>query len=155
MSAAETIYTQCRACGVHFGQPNDPGRKRVFCSSACRQRDYRARGGRASGTRYESARSRQRRAEQEAWAEQEARREQERQRKARERAHDSARAGRRGERIPTPEWTHPRAGDSREKAKYRQKCHYLYARAHHGSTGPEEAAAAKEAAERLRVKYRL
>ena len=39
-----TIYRTCPACGRRFGQPDDPGRKRRFCSDACKQAAYRARG---------------------------------------------------------------------------------------------------------------
>jgi hypothetical protein len=38
-----TIYRTCPACGARFGQPDDPGRKRRFCSDACKQAAYRAR----------------------------------------------------------------------------------------------------------------
>ena len=31
------------ACGRRFAQPDDPGRKRRFCSDACKQAAYRAR----------------------------------------------------------------------------------------------------------------
>ena len=37
------IYRICPACGRRFGQPDDPGRKRRFCSDACKQAAYRAR----------------------------------------------------------------------------------------------------------------
>jgi hypothetical protein len=37
------IYRTCPACGRRFGQPDDPGRKRRFCSDACKQAAYRAR----------------------------------------------------------------------------------------------------------------
>ena len=43
MSASTTIYQDCEYCGTRFGQPDDPGRKRRFCSNACRQAAYRAR----------------------------------------------------------------------------------------------------------------
>jgi hypothetical protein len=32
------IYRTCPTCGHCFGQPDDPGRKRRFCSDACNQR---------------------------------------------------------------------------------------------------------------------
>ncbi len=31
-----SIYTQCAHCGATFTQPDDPGRKRQFCSGRCR-----------------------------------------------------------------------------------------------------------------------
>jgi hypothetical protein len=37
------IYRTCPTCGHRFGQPDDPGRKRRFCSDACKQAAYRAR----------------------------------------------------------------------------------------------------------------
>jgi hypothetical protein len=37
------IYRSCPTCGTRFGQPDDPGRKRRFCSDACKQAAYRAR----------------------------------------------------------------------------------------------------------------
>ena len=37
------IYRTYPACGRRFGQPDDPGRKRRFCSDACKQAAYRAR----------------------------------------------------------------------------------------------------------------
>ena len=37
------IYRTCPTCGASFGQPDDPGRKRRFCSDACKQAAYRAR----------------------------------------------------------------------------------------------------------------
>jgi len=37
------IYRTCPTCGHRFGQPGDPGRKRRFCSDACKQAAYRAR----------------------------------------------------------------------------------------------------------------
>ncbi len=37
------IWRDCEHCGTSFGQPDDPGRKRRFCSGACRTGAYRAR----------------------------------------------------------------------------------------------------------------
>jgi predicted nucleic acid-binding Zn ribbon protein len=37
------IHRTCPTCGRTFGQPDDPGRKRRFCSDACKQAAYRAR----------------------------------------------------------------------------------------------------------------
>ena len=37
------IWRDCQHCGTPFGQPDDPGRKRRFCSGACRTGAYRAR----------------------------------------------------------------------------------------------------------------
>jgi hypothetical protein len=38
-----TIWRTCPSCGASFEQPDDPGRKRVYCSRACQQAAYRAR----------------------------------------------------------------------------------------------------------------
>jgi len=35
--------TSCPGCRTRITQPNDPGRKRQYCSNACRQAAYRAR----------------------------------------------------------------------------------------------------------------
>jgi endogenous inhibitor of DNA gyrase (YacG/DUF329 family) len=32
------IHRDCPTCGRRFGQPDDPGRKRRFCSDACTPR---------------------------------------------------------------------------------------------------------------------
>jgi hypothetical protein len=37
------IWRDCQHCGTPFAQPDDPGRKRRYCSSACRPGAYRAR----------------------------------------------------------------------------------------------------------------
>jgi endogenous inhibitor of DNA gyrase (YacG/DUF329 family) len=37
------IYRTCPTCGHRFAQPDDPGRKRRFCSDACKQAAYRQR----------------------------------------------------------------------------------------------------------------
>ena len=37
------IYRTCPTCGTRFSQPGDLGRKRRFCSNACKQAAYRAR----------------------------------------------------------------------------------------------------------------
>lgn len=39
----DTIYARCPGCGQRFEQPFDPGRRREYCSNACRQRSYRNR----------------------------------------------------------------------------------------------------------------
>jgi hypothetical protein len=151
MGATETIYRTCAGCGVTFGQPDDPGRKREYHDNACRQAAYRARGGRASGTRRESARARQRRAEQEAWAEQEARRERERQRSERRRRGQQQTGSGSGD----DRWTWSRADDDPATAKRRRTCRLLIDRANHKSTPAAEAAACREKAATLRARYGL
>jgi hypothetical protein len=43
VTAPSWIWTDCEHCGAEFGQPYDPGRRRRFCSGACRTAAYRAR----------------------------------------------------------------------------------------------------------------
>src|SRR3954469_17363996 len=112
MSAAETIYRSCVGCGVTFGQPNDPGRKRRYHDDACKQRAYRQRHG--GGTRGESRQQRQRREEAEAWAREEARREQERQRSERRRNRQQRQA------RSEDRWTWPNPADDAATAKRRR-----------------------------------
>lgn len=153
MAVSDIITSTCKGCGRHFTQPDDPGKKRQFCSAACKQRDYRQRGGRASGTRYESESARRRREEQEAFAREEARREQERQR-SRQR-----RGGQRGhDTSHRPDWCQPGAGtftDTPAQAKGRHRAGLLYDRAEHAGTPAEEPTACREAAERIRKTHNL
>ena len=44
-----TIWRTCPSCFGSFEQPDDPGRKRVYCSRACQQAAYRARQRHSSG----------------------------------------------------------------------------------------------------------
>jgi predicted nucleic acid-binding Zn ribbon protein len=140
------IHRTCPACGRRFGQPDDPGRKRRFCSDACKQAAYRARK-RAS----EQARQR---------AEEEARH------RARE---EQARRAR--ERTPPPHAGTSRPGpycagcgghrgphtvhhDQAAHDRARRRYDGLSAKA--DSTGfPEEADACRTKAEQLRAKYGL
>lgn len=153
MSVIEDIITNCESCGSPFAQPFDPGKRRQYCGSACRQRAYRARGGRASGTRYESASARRRREQEEAFAREEARREQDRQRKQRQRT-----GGRGQDTSHRPEWCQPGAGaftDTSRQAKARNRAGLLYDRAEHAGTPAAEASACREAAERIRAQHNL
>jgi hypothetical protein len=43
VTAPSWIWTDCEHCGAEFSQPYDPGRRRRFCSGACRTAAYRAR----------------------------------------------------------------------------------------------------------------
>jgi hypothetical protein len=47
-----TIWRTCPSCGASFEQPDDPGRKRVYCSRACQQAAYRARQRHNAGQRH-------------------------------------------------------------------------------------------------------
>ena len=135
------IYHDCPTCGRRFGQPDDPGRKRRFCSDACKQAAYRAR-------KREREQARQR-------AEDDARR----------RARDRTR------RTPPPHAGTSRPGafcgscgghcgphtvhhDQAAHDRARRRYDGLHAKA--ASTGfPEEAAACRAKAEQLRAKYGL
>jgi hypothetical protein len=46
-----TIWRTCPSCFGSFEQPDDPGRKRVYCSRACQQAAYRARQRTSAGQR--------------------------------------------------------------------------------------------------------
>jgi uncharacterized protein DUF2786 len=46
-----TIWRTCPSCFASFEQPDDPGRKRVYCSRACQQAAYRARQRTSTGQR--------------------------------------------------------------------------------------------------------
>jgi hypothetical protein len=46
-----TIWRTCPSCYGSFEQPDDPGRKRVYCSRACQQAAYRARQRTSAGQR--------------------------------------------------------------------------------------------------------
>jgi endogenous inhibitor of DNA gyrase (YacG/DUF329 family) len=59
------IYRTCPACGASFAQPDDPGRKRRFCSDACKQAAYRARKGAREQARQRAEEDTRRRAHEE------------------------------------------------------------------------------------------
>jgi hypothetical protein len=142
------IYRTCPACGRRFGQPDDPGRKRRFCSDACKQAAYRAR-------KRASDQARQRAQDD-----------------ARHRAREDARRARdRTRRTPPPHAGTSRPGsfcgacgghrgphtvhhDQAAHDRARRRYNGLHAKA--DSTGfPEEAAACRGKAEQLRAKYGL
>jgi endogenous inhibitor of DNA gyrase (YacG/DUF329 family) len=143
------IYRTCPTCGRSFGQPDDPGRKRRFCSDACKQAAYRARK-RASEQAYQRAEDQARRRPRE-----------EQTRRARDRTH----------RTPPPHAGTSRPGpycgscgghrgphtihhDQAAHDRARRRYDGLHAKAQ--STGfPVEAAACRAKAEQLRAKYGL
>jgi hypothetical protein len=146
------IWRDCEHCGRALSQPDDPGRKRRFCSDACKQAAYRARKRHAEQAR--------RRAEEET-----ARRTREERRRREEQARQ-----RRAHRPP------PHAGSSRpgpfcgpcgghrgphtthhdQVAHERARRRYEGLRAKAAATGfAEEAAACRAKAEQLRAKYGL
>jgi Protein of unknown function (DUF2786) len=139
------IYRTCPTCGSRFGQPDDPGRKRRFCSDACKQAAYRARK-RAS----EQARKR---------AQEDAHRAREEQARRTRTRRPPPHAGSSrpgpfcgscgGHRGPHT-FHHDQAAHNRARRRYDG----LHAKA--ASTGfPEEADACRAKAEQLRAKYGL
>jgi Protein of unknown function (DUF2786) len=144
-----TIYSHCEQCGAGFEQPDDPGRKRRFCSAACKQAAYRARKRREQEAR--------RRAEEEA-----ARRAREEARRQRERARTHRPPPHAGSSRPGPfcgacgghRGPHTTHHDQAAHDRARRRYDGLHAKA--ASTGfPEEAAACRAKAEQLRAKYGL
>lgn len=136
----QTITSSCACCGVTFQQLADPGRRRRFCSNACRQKDYRKR----SGKNGNEARQ-QRKQQEERKREEDARRA--RERRARQAREEAARAG--------AQWTAPRAGDNPAQARNRARCRKLMDRASHPRTPVEEATACREKAETIRSRHGL
>jgi endogenous inhibitor of DNA gyrase (YacG/DUF329 family) len=137
-----TIYRTCPACGRRFGQPDDPGRKRRFCSDACKQAAYRAR-----KRAREQARQR---------AEDDAHR------RARDRARTHRPPPHAGSSRPGPfcgacggrRGPHTLHHDQAAHERARRRYDGLSAKA--ASTGfPEEADACRTKAEQLRAKYGL
>ena len=152
-----TIWRTCPSCGASFEQPDDPGRKRVYCSRACQQAAYRARQRTSAGQRS----SRQDRRQD--WRSE--RREQRHQRPGSEwpgagqrhhQRHDEHRQ-QHEQRRPPPHGANgrrPGAGSGDELARIRRIIAALLRKA--AATGfPHEAAACREKAEALRAKYGL
>lgn len=146
-----TITRTCPRCGGRFTQPDDPGRKRVFCSGACRQADYRARTGKSG----HEARSQARRSAREQ-AEQQARDQQEqREQRAREQARSRRQRARRDSYGTSSDWWSPRTTDTAAQAKARATCARLMERAEHSRTPEAEAQACREKADAIRAKKGL
>jgi len=142
------IYRTCPACGRRFGQPDDPGRKRRFCSDACKQAAYRARKREREQARQRAQDDARRRAREDA------RRARDRTRRtppphagtSRPSPYCSGCGGHRG----PPSFHHDQAAHDRARRRY----DVLHAKA--DSTGfPEEADACRAKAEQLRAKYGL
>ena len=135
------IYRTCPACGRRFGQPDDPGRERRFCSDACKQAAYRAR-------------KREREQARRHAHEEHARRQRDRARRTPPPHAGTSRpgpycAGCGGHRGPHT-LHHDQAAHDRGRRRYDG----LYAKA--ASTGfPEEADACRAKAEQLRARYGL
>ena len=141
------IYRTCPACGRRFGQPDDPGRKRRFCSDACKQAAYRAR-------KREQARQRAQDDAHRRAHEEQTRRARDRTRRTQPPHAGTSRPGPyctgcSGHRGPHS-FHHDQAANDRARRRYDG----LHAKA--DSTGfPEEADACRAKAEQLRAKYGL
>jgi hypothetical protein len=144
-----TIWRTCPGCGVGFEQPDDPGRKHVYCSRACQQAAYRAR-------QRSSAGQRSRRQD---WRSE--RHEQRRQRAGSERPgagqrHDEHRHQHQQRRPPprNANGQRPGAGSGDDLARIRRIIAALLRKAA-ATSFPHEAVACREKAEALRAKYGL
>ena len=149
-----TIWRTCPSCFGSFEQPDDPGRKRIYCSRACQQAAYRARQRHSSG---------QQRAGRQDWRSDH--QEQRRQRAGSERPGAGQRHQRRQDgqdqqhrqRRPPPGSANghrPSATGGDELARIRRIIAALLRKAA-ATSFPHEAAACREKAEALRVKYGL
>ena len=149
-----TIWRTCPSCFGSFEQPDDPGRKRVYCSRACQQAAYRARQRHSSG---------QQRAGRQDWRSDH--QEQRRQRAGSERPGAGQRHQRRQDgqdqqhrqRRPPPGSANghrPSATGGDELARIRRIIAALLRKAA-ATSFPHEAAACREKAEALSVKYGL
>jgi len=148
-----TIWRTCPSCGSSFEQPDDPGRKRVYCSRACQQAAYRARQRTSAGqhTGRQDQRSdhhqqrRQRAGSQRSGAGQRQHRRQERQDEQRQ------------QRRPPPHSANgqrPGATGGDDLARIRRIIAALLRKAA-ATSFPHEAAACREKAEALRAKHGL
>jgi hypothetical protein len=144
-----TIWRTCPSCYASFEQPDDPGRKRVYCSRACQQAAYRARQRTSAGqhTGREDWRSE--------------RHEQRRQHPRSERPgagqrHEEHRQQHQQRRPPPHSANGHRPGNasSDDLARIRSIIAALLRKAA-ATTYPHEAAACREKAEALRAKYGL
>jgi len=148
-----TIWRTCPSCGAGFEQPDDPGRKRVYCSRACQQAAYRARQRTSTGQH----RSRQDRRQ--SW-----RSDHREQRRHQPGSHQAGAGQRQDEhrqqhqrRRPPPHSANgqrPGATAGDDLARIRRIIAALLRKAA-ATSFPHEAAACREKAEALRVKYGL
>jgi hypothetical protein len=147
------IYRTCPTCGARFGQPDDPGRKRRYCSDACKQAAYRARQRAREQARQRAQDDARRRAREDARRQREEQARRARTRRPPPHAGSSrpgpyccACGGHRGPHT----LHHDQAAHERARRRYDGLC------AKAASTGfPEEAAACRAKAEQLRAKYGL
>jgi hypothetical protein len=154
--SAATIWRTCPSCGGGFEQPDDPGRKRVYCSRACQQAAYRTRQRTSTGQRHTSGQQRQ--ASDGQWRRERERRDEQRRQRANgqrpgadERRHERDR-----QRQPPPAGANGQrpGATSGQRERYRRIIDALLRKA--ASTPyPHEAAACRAKAEALRTKYGL
>jgi Protein of unknown function (DUF2786) len=155
-----TIWRTCPSCYGSFEQPDDPGRKRVYCSRACQQAAYRARQRTSAGQRHSDGQQRTGRQDRRS-----ERQEQRRQRAGSQRPGAGQRHQQRQERQdqkhqqrrPPPHSANghrsgARSGD--DLARIRRIIAALLRKAA-ATSFPHEAAACREKAEALRTKYGL
>jgi hypothetical protein len=148
-----TIWRTCPSCGSSFEQPDDPGRKRVYCSRACQHAAYRAR--QRTSTGQHTSRQDQR----QDWRSE--RHEQRHQRAGSQRAgagqrHDEHRQQHQQRRPPphSANGQRPGAGSGDDLAHIRRIIAALLRKAD-ATSYPHEAAACRDKAETLRAKYGL
>jgi Protein of unknown function (DUF2786) len=159
----ETIWRTCPSCGGSFEQPDDPGRKRVYCSRACQQAAYRARQRQGAGQRHGSG---QRRTGRQDWREDwRSERYEQRQRRAgsdrpgagqRQQGRQDWRDEQRQRHRPPPGGAngHRPGASTDDLARIRRIIAALLRKAA-ATTFPHEATACREKAEALRTKYGL
>jgi Protein of unknown function (DUF2786) len=155
-----TIWRTCPSCFGSFEQPDDPGRKRIYCSRACQQAAYRARQRTSAGQHHSSDQQRTGRQD---WRSDH--HEQRRHRAGSQRPGAGRRHQQRQERQdqqhrqrrPSPgsaNGQRPGAGSGDDLARIRRIIAALLRKAA-ATTFPHEAAACREKAEALRAKYGL
>jgi hypothetical protein len=144
-----TIWRTCPSCYASFEQPDDPGRKRIYCSRACQQAAYRARQ-RTSAGQHSGRQD---------WRSE--RHEQRRQRASSHQAGAGQRrrqhTGQHDQRQPPPHSANGHrsgAGSGDDLARIRRIIAALLRKAA-ATSYPHEAAACRDKAEALRVKYGL
>ena len=148
-----TIWRTCPSCYSSFEQPDDPGRKRIYCSRACQQAAYRARQHASAGQHTGRQDQRQ------SWRSD--RQEQRYQRAGSERSGAGQRHHQRDQqhqqRRPPPgsaNGQRPGAGSGDDLARIRRIIAALLRKAA-ATSFPHEAATCREKAETLRAKYDL
>jgi hypothetical protein len=149
-----TIWRTCPSCGSSFEQPDDPGRKRVYCSRACQQAAYRARQRTSAGQHHSRRQDRR----------QDWRSEHHEQRRQRPGSHQAGagqrhrrHTGQRDQRQPPPHSANGQrrtAGSGDDLARIRRIIAALLRKAD-ATSYPHEAAACRDKAETLRAKYGL